>query len=296
MYLPLRTDSTLAPGLIRLYFNDCFPNSCDASIFLTWPNTPECLYEPNKYILTGSAWDLIESLRRSVHAECGATVSCADILVVAAREAVKFVGGTINFPMPLGRLDGLAPATSLEVSSIPSARTQQASVMLAKFASRGFDHPAELVLFLGAHSIGRAHCESFKDRADRQNDDFSRKLFWHCQNDKTWLQPLDYITPDRLDTSYYANVLAGEGVLTSDMALGSDPRTRSWVEFYMNNPDNFADDFSILMGRLFTVRGGARRGEIRKYGCFKINAVGPGAGIPGVVSSSEQEGAAASSA
>ncbi|CAL4981880.1 unnamed protein product [Urochloa decumbens] len=290
MYGELMADSSLAAGIIRLYFNDCFPNGCDASILLVWPN-PEMRFDQNNF-LNRKVWDVIESIRKSVHAECGPTVSCADILALAARDAVIFAGG-LDFEAPLGRLDSLAPAIYRDVSAIPLPTTEQASVMLNNFASRGFNHPGDLVAFSGAHSIGKAHCASFRDRADRQSDDFSRQLFMACRQDVYRLQELDHVTPNRLDNQYYRNLMAGEGVFTSDMALLNDPMTASWVTFYQNNPRKFLDDFSAVMSRLYTVRRGSRSGEIRRYGCFKPNSAGPGVGIPGAAGA-DQEGAAAS--
>jgi peroxidase len=54
-----------------------------------------------------------------VHAVCGATVSCADIIALATRDAVSLAGGP-SIAMPQGRTDSLRPATNAEVSTLPS--------------------------------------------------------------------------------------------------------------------------------------------------------------------------------
>lgn len=61
------------------------------------------------------ALQLIESIRAKVHAVCGATVSCADIIALATRDA-----GGPSIAMPQGRTDSLRPATNAEVSTLPS--------------------------------------------------------------------------------------------------------------------------------------------------------------------------------
>ncbi|VAH03244.1 unnamed protein product [Triticum turgidum subsp. durum] len=80
----------IAAGLLRIFFHDCFPQGCDASVLLTGPNSERDL--PPNQTLQPRAMQLIEDVRVKVHAACGATVSCADIIALATRDAV-FVPG-----------------------------------------------------------------------------------------------------------------------------------------------------------------------------------------------------------
>ena len=59
---------------------------CDASVLLTGNNT-ELNAVPNQ-TLRPVALDLIERIRAAVHRACGPTVSCADITVLATRDAL----------------------------------------------------------------------------------------------------------------------------------------------------------------------------------------------------------------
>ncbi|KAG2575899.1 hypothetical protein PVAP13_7KG363001 [Panicum virgatum] len=73
----LRQNVRLTAGLLRVFFHDCFPQGCDASILL---DNGERNLPPNVG-LQQEVLQLIEDARAKVHAQCGATVSCADITV-----------------------------------------------------------------------------------------------------------------------------------------------------------------------------------------------------------------------
>lgn len=269
MVLALQSDITLAAGLIRIFFHDCFPQGCDASILLEGPNTEQAM-GPNQ-TLQQKALLLIDQIRFKVHAACGPIVSCADILALATRDAVVGSGGE-SYSVPLGSFDSLAPASPQDVGFLPSPTTGQVSVLLNAFASRGFLQPAELVALSGAHSIGRAHCNSFSDRAGRQEDTFSSFLFMTCARNPAHVQILDVRTPDVLDNQYYWDLLAGQGVFTSDMALVMDFRTVPFVELFANNQGAFLDAFTQVMVKLSFFRPLGNFGEIRQFSCFRTNS------------------------
>jgi peroxidase len=82
-------DSTVRAGLLRLHFHDCFVRGCDASIMINSNNgTAEKNADPN---LTLRGYEVIEAIKVKVEAACPLVVSCADIMAMAARDAVKFV-------------------------------------------------------------------------------------------------------------------------------------------------------------------------------------------------------------
>lgn len=82
-------DTTLRAGLLRLHFHDCFVRGCDASIMLNSHNaTAEKDADPN---LTVRGYEAIEAIKAKVEAACPLVVSCADIMAMAARDAVYFV-------------------------------------------------------------------------------------------------------------------------------------------------------------------------------------------------------------
>jgi peroxidase len=68
----LRQDMQVTAGLLRIFFHDCLPQGCDASIFLD----DERRFGPNGS-LQARAEQLVEDIRVRVHRACGPTVSCA---------------------------------------------------------------------------------------------------------------------------------------------------------------------------------------------------------------------------
>lgn len=71
-----------------------------------------------------------------VEAVCPRRVSCADILILAAREAVAMSGGP-RIQVPLGRRDSISfPSSSLADSLLP-ARGLGVDGMLRIFGSKG---------------------------------------------------------------------------------------------------------------------------------------------------------------
>lgn len=65
--------------------------------------------------------EIVGILKTMLEAECPQQVSCADILVLAAREAVALSGGP-EIQVPLGRKDSIvAPSSKLADSLLPPA-------------------------------------------------------------------------------------------------------------------------------------------------------------------------------
>ncbi|KAJ8480287.1 hypothetical protein OPV22_024014 [Ensete ventricosum] len=83
----------MGASILRLFFHDCFVNGCDASVLLD--DTATFTGEKNAIPNTGSlrGYEVIDAIKTSVEAACAATVSCADILALAARDGVVLLGG-----------------------------------------------------------------------------------------------------------------------------------------------------------------------------------------------------------
>uniref|UniRef100_R7W736 Peroxidase n=1 Tax=Aegilops tauschii TaxID=37682 RepID=R7W736_AEGTA len=88
----LTREIAIAAGLVRIYFHDCFPQGCDASILLNNTAARETALGPNLTIQP-RAMQLIESIRARAHAVCGPVVSCADITLLATRDIIVISGG-----------------------------------------------------------------------------------------------------------------------------------------------------------------------------------------------------------
>ena len=228
---------------------------CDASILLE----PELSTGPNQS-LQKNAVDLIEAIRAKVHAACGPTVSCADIIALATRDAVALAGGP-TFAMPLGRTDSLEGAD--DVSMLPGPNTDVDS-LLTVFNSRALSDPADLVALSGGHTVGKASCGFI-----RNNDQFSQSLVKQCNASPSKKQSLDTITPDVYDNKYFVALKARHGVFVSDQGLADHPRTSSLVTTFAANQTAFFAQFAKSMVKMGSIPG--PKGEIRRN-CFRPNS------------------------
>ncbi|RRT65736.1 hypothetical protein B296_00001114 [Ensete ventricosum] len=96
-------DPRMGASVIRLFFHDCFvncakssrwfahPQGCDASVLLD--DTPTMRGEKNAMGNMNSlrGYEIIDAIKSQVEAACRATVSCADIVALAARDSVSLV-------------------------------------------------------------------------------------------------------------------------------------------------------------------------------------------------------------
>ncbi|WVZ22198.1 hypothetical protein V8G54_000742 [Vigna mungo] len=254
---------------------------CDASVLLD--DTPYFTGEknalPNQNSLRG--FEVIEDIKQHVERLCPYTVSCADILALAAREAIDMVGGP-SWPVALGRRDATTTSKQAAEQQIPSP-IESLENITAKFYSKGLDL-RDVVALSGGHTIGFAQCFTFKGRLfDYQgsgrpdpvlDSSLLTTLQSMCPNEETSnsnLAPLDATSTSTFDNEYYRNLIYNTGLLQSDQALTRDRRTAAMVYYYSNNRLSFYNDFAQSMVRLSNagVLTG-RMGEIRQK-CGSVN-------------------------
>ncbi|KAM0935642.1 putative peroxidase [Dioscorea sansibarensis] len=280
----LYTDPLMAAALLRLHFHDCFVLGCDASVLLddTLDIVSEKQATPNKNSLRG--FEVIDQIKAALEEACPLTVSCADILALAARDAVELRGGP-GWEVELGRRDSLEASFSGANQFIP-APNFTLEQLIANFHSHGLDIQ-DLVALSGGHTIGRSRCLSFRSRIynpqtyeeqkyyDRSYV-FRRTLSSICPESgrDNGLAPLDFKTSRRFDNQYYHNILEGRGLLESDGALVSEDPDGDAVRlvwaYALSQPLFFRDFVNsiIKMGSISVLTGDG--GEIRRN-CRFIN-------------------------
>ncbi|KAG8066814.1 hypothetical protein GUJ93_ZPchr0004g38991 [Zizania palustris] len=275
----LQREIALAAGLLRIFFHDCFPQGCDASVYLSGAGSEQ--QEGPNLSLQPRALQLVEDIRAKVHAACGPTVSCADISALATRDAVVVSGGP-SYAVLVGQLDSLSPASANLVGDLPDPSITSVQSLLDIFTTRGLGERADLVALSGGHTVGRSQCSFIRRPPD---DDFSRRMAANCSVNPRVLQNLDAVTPDAFDNGYYIALNKSQGVFKSDMALIRDRSTAPIVRQFANDKAAFFKQFAISMVKLSQVqRTDGNVGEIRRS-CSRTNGQ----------SLAEEEGFAASS-
>ncbi|CAN8274946.1 unnamed protein product [Cochlearia groenlandica] len=272
-------DPRMAASLLRLHFHDCFVNGCDASVLLddTEGLVGEKTAAPNLNSLRG--FEVIDSIKSDLESVCPNTVSCADILALAARDSVLVSGGP-SWDVKVGRKDGRTASKQAALNSLPSPNST-VSTLISVFQKLGLSQ-TDMVALSGGHTLGKAKCTSFTARLQplqtRQpanhgdNLEFLESLQQLCSTVDTSvaITQLDLVTPSTFDNQYYVNLLSGQGLLPSDQALAvQDPRTREIVENYAADQSIFFDDFKKAMVKMGGIIGD-NVGEIRRN-CRKIN-------------------------
>lgn len=94
-----------------------------------------------------------------LEAACPQTVSCADIVTLATRDAVSLAGGP-KYNVLTGRHDGLVSSASEVNLPGPASTVSEAR---QAFSARGLTIN-DMVVLLGGHTLGVSHCSFFKDR------------------------------------------------------------------------------------------------------------------------------------
>ncbi|XP_030523128.1 peroxidase 10 [Rhodamnia argentea] len=257
-----KKDTRIAASLLRLHFHDCIVDGCEGSVLLddTVDMKGEKNALPNHNSLRG--FEVIDSIKADLEKFCPYTVSCTDILTLAAREAVYMSGGPY-WAVPLGRKDGITASEKSANEQIPSP-IEPLDNIIAKFTSKGLE-VKDVAVLSGGHTIGFAQCFTFKRRLfdfkgsgkpdPTLDTSFLSSLQSVCPNrdaSNTNLAPLDS-TNDKFDNYYYANLVNNSSLLESDQALMGDVRTASFVNYYTTNPTLFYNDFATSMVKLGNV-------------------------------------------
>ncbi|MFS7943544.1 putative peroxidase [Helianthus anomalus] len=80
----IRSNPTYAPGILQMFFHDCFVNGCDASVLIDGSFAEKTARTNSR--LRG--YEVIDAAKSMLENVCPGVVSCADILALAARDSV----------------------------------------------------------------------------------------------------------------------------------------------------------------------------------------------------------------
>ncbi|GAB2299384.1 hypothetical protein Dimus_033458 [Dionaea muscipula] len=269
----IKNDTRMGASLLRLHFHDCFVNGCDGSVLLDDNATfiGEKTAIPNNGSVRG--FDVVDKIKAKLEAACPGVVSCADILAIAARDSVVYLGGP-TWVVRLGRRDSVTANRTAANIFIPSPQLNLTG-LTASFAVQGLSFN-NMVSLSGAHTIGFSRCVSFRPHIYNDTDidelfaSFLRKKCPVRGNDDV-LQGLDFQTPLYFDNDYYKNLLVKKGLLHSDQELYNSNAADHLVKRYVSKPYSFFKDFSkgiIRMGNIRPLTGS--QGEVR-LNCRKAN-------------------------
>uniref|UniRef100_A0ACD5YAR0 Uncharacterized protein n=1 Tax=Avena sativa TaxID=4498 RepID=A0ACD5YAR0_AVESA len=270
------SEARMGASLVRLHFHDCFVDGCDGSVLLA--DTGSFVGEQGAIPNNGSirGMDVIDNIKTQVEAVCNQTVSCADILAVAARDSVVALGGP-SWTVLLGRRDSTTASKTNAESDLP-APTFSLQNLTDNFSNKGLS-VTDMIALSGAHTIGQSQCRFFRARIynDTNIDTaFATSLQANCPqatgSGDSSLAPLDTMTPNAFDNAYYTNLQSQKGLLHSDQELFNGGSADSTVSSFASSASAFTSAFAtamVNMGNIAPKTG--TQGEIRLT-CSKVNS------------------------
>lgn len=268
-----------AVSWLRTIFHDCMVESCDASILLE--TTRNLVSEKESERNFGMRnFKFVNTIKNAVEEECPGVVSCADIIVLAAREGIVMLGGP-SIALKTGRRDSQESSAAVIEKYLP-LHNDTIDTVLDRFESIGIDAEGTVAL-LGAHTVGRTHCVNLVNRLYPSVDptidpDYAVYLKGRCPTPNP--EPTEVLyarndrgTPMKFDNNYYKNLIANEGLLLVDQCLLSDNRTSEYVNNMAEDNEYFFSQFEralITLSENNPLTGSL--GEIRKD-CRYVNSL-----------------------
>ncbi|KAI3909949.1 hypothetical protein MKW98_013003 [Papaver atlanticum] len=278
----VQKETRMAASLLRLHFHDCFVQGCDASLLLDNSRNIRSEKQSNANRNSARGFEVIDDIKSALEKACPQTVSCADVLALAARDSTVLAGGP-NWAVPLGRRDSKSASLSGSNRNIPQPNNTFQTI-LTKFKVQGLN-VVDLVALSGSHTIGNARCTSFRQRLYNQSGNgqadytlqqvYANQLRSRCPRSggDNNLFSMDLVSPAKFDNYYYKNILASKGLFNSDQVLlTKDESSMDLVKQYAENNNLFFKHFAqsiVKMGNLSPLTGS--NGEIRKN-CRRINS------------------------
>ncbi|THG23514.1 hypothetical protein TEA_026363 [Camellia sinensis var. sinensis] len=245
---------------------------CDGSVLLNSTSNNQAEKDGPANISL-HAFYVIDNAKKEVEAKCPGVVSCADILALAARDAVALSGGP-TWNVQKGRKDGRI-SKAIDTRLLP-APTFNISQLQQSFAQRGLSF-ADLVALSGGHTLGFSHCSSFQNRIhnfDTKNDvdpslqpSFAANLRSVCplHNTRKNAGATMDTTSTIFDNVYFKLLLQGKSLFTSDEALLSAHETKTLVSKFANSQEDFNRAFVNSMLKMGSLNGGQEDYQLANF-------------------------------
>uniref|UniRef100_K3Y2J8 Peroxidase n=1 Tax=Setaria italica TaxID=4555 RepID=K3Y2J8_SETIT len=252
----LAKEPRMGASIIRLFFHDCFVNGCDASILLD--DTATFTGEKNAGANANSVrgYEVIDAIKTQVEAACNGTVSCADIVALASRDAVNLLGGP-TWNVQLGRKDSRTASPSAANANLPGLSAR------------------DMTALSGAHTVGRARCLFFRGRIYGEpniNATFAAARSRRARRAAATATSRRSTTRRRTLRQRLLHEPGGAArLLHSDQELFNGGPADALVRKYSGNAGMFANDFAkamVKMGGLMPAAGTPT--EVR-LNCRKVN-------------------------
>ncbi|EYU44693.1 hypothetical protein ABFS82_08G016200 [Erythranthe guttata] len=257
------SDPKTPAAILRLVFHDCQVGGCDGSVLLNINDKKHDAEfdSPKNFGIRNR--ELIDEIKTKIEKVCPQKVSCADTLVLAARDGVAIAGGP-TIKVPLGRKDTTTPHTREEADKgLPRNNVDLTKALQVFFQEVGITLE-EVVAIIGAHTLGKTHCDGLKERLYLNSTklppgneaEFVKYLKKTCPeggpNQFTTTLDLDP-TPQSFDNKYYVNVLNGHGLISLDAEIARDPRSIDIVKKFAHDQDAFFKVFSSAFVKISTL-------------------------------------------
>ncbi|VAI22243.1 unnamed protein product [Triticum turgidum subsp. durum] len=229
------SNSDIVAHLLRLLFHECGVNGCDGGLLIDGYST-EKTAKPN---LSVKGYELITAIKTELEKRCPGVVSCSDIEVLATRDAVAASTGR-RYAVRTGRRDSRrSVATDVNLPG-PDDTVPKAAAFFRNLGLTSDD----MVVLLGAHTVGVTHCSMIK----------RSRLY----------------SASKVDNSFYKMLQQRRGVLMVDQNLYNDSSTR-WMVDRLANTDHFNWLFPQALVKLGEVKVlTATQGEVRRV-CSRFN-------------------------
>ncbi|CAM0913581.1 unnamed protein product [Alopecurus aequalis] len=269
-------DAPIVAHLLRLQFHECGVNGCDGGLLIDGPGSEKTAM-PNQSL---KGFDLVAAIKTELEKRCPGVVSCSDIEILATRDAVGLAGGQ-RYAVRTGRRDR-RQSRAMDVNLPgPESTVAQATGF---FGTLGLSQ-MDMVLLLGAHTVGVTHCSVIKNSrlynyggrsgtADPSLDPYYAFVYktYVCPNQPSSDNNIVFLDESALkvDNNFYKMLQKHRGVLSIDQNLYTDGSTK-WMVDMLANTNNFSWLFPVALVKLSEVNvlTGAQ-GEIRKV-CNKFN-------------------------